>query len=287
MELRHMNNTTTKKMNKLLESRYGALVGSASMTPAKAKRMLAIINESIAAVKNSSAAHSATQEPAYMEMIMVRESVNQYMRDYTPSNAPGAKKAPVLKPVKAAATGRSAVAEMSRGNNYKMITRAVELASRGRPVPSQYMEAFIPLIQQLTKRKLTEGELGKSEVILAANDMVDTVQDIIEDLSRMAYEQLPQLLDSIRDQIGSEQADAFGASVTPTLSTLLDSVRTSRETINGAARSLSGEQAPRDMNLPTAQTDIDMNDPEDDVEDPFGAADAAQGGANAMGREQR
>jgi hypothetical protein len=62
-------------------------------------------------------------------------------------------------------------------------------------------------------RVLTEGEMGKSEAILAAKDMVDSIQDMIEDVSRMQNEQMPALIDTIRDQIGSEQAETFKSQV--------------------------------------------------------------------------
>ena len=97
MELNDINKHTAKKMNKLLESRYGFVVDYDKMTPAKAEKILAVINESIAQVKKSSAAHTAYKDPRYMEMLMVKESVSKYMRDYKPEmNKPGEKSAPKL-----------------------------------------------------------------------------------------------------------------------------------------------------------------------------------------------
>jgi uncharacterized protein YycO len=47
------------------------------------------------------------------------------------------------------------------------------------------------------RTQLNEGEVGNAEVLLAAKDMVDSVQDAIEKVGKMQNEQLPQLLDSV------------------------------------------------------------------------------------------
>lgn len=298
MELNDISKHTAKKMNKLLESRYGFVVDYDKMTPAKAEKILAVINESIAQVKKSSAAHTAYKDPRYMEMLMVKESVSKYMRDYKPEmNKPGEKSAPKLQAAPKP-TLRESIQEMSTGKNYQMIARAVELAAQGKAIPSKYMEAFVPVIGQITARKLTEGELGKSEVILAAKDMVDTLQDMIEDLSRMVNEELPQMMDSIRDQIGNDQAETFSGSVTETLNTLLDSVRGAREQMDASARQLAGEQVAAPMGLGGDQAasaagantigepDLSALDAGGETDD-FGATDAAAGGDLELGREER
>ena len=64
-------------------------------------------------------------------------------------------------------------------------------------------------------RPLTESEIAKSGAILAAKDIVDSFQDMLEDISKMQNEQLPALLDTVRDQIGQPQADAFKGTLTP------------------------------------------------------------------------
>jgi hypothetical protein len=143
-----------------------------------------------------------------------------------------------------------------------------------------------------SRYRLMEDELGQAQAMLAAKDMVDTMQDMIEDLSKMLNEQLPPLTDSIRTAIGSAEADSFKASASSTLSSLLTTVQSSREAMDQAVRSLSGE--PAAVSVPSAGADMDMGEPDlgdDDLdlgdEDDFGASDAAVGGDLPMGREKR
>ena len=153
-------------------------------------------------------------------------------------------------------------------------------------------------------QKLNEGELGTAEAILAAKDMVDTAQDMIEKIGKMQNEQMPALIDSIRDQIGSEQADAFKNSVGQVLTTLSQQVGQAREQLDGAARGLTGEGAPDPMamggapgaedpsmaggaGMPGGGMDMGADMPSGPEDDGFGGADAAAGGPEDIGRELR
>ena len=141
------------------------------------------------------------------------------------------------------------------------------------------------------RSQLTEGEVGNAEVLLAAKDMVDSIQDAIEKVGKMQNEQLPQLLDSIRDQIGSEQADQFKQAVGTTLEGLMSQLQQAREGVDSGVGILTG-QAPQPMELggdelggetPAPASDLDMEEPETDG---FAATDAAVGGEE-LGRELR
>jgi len=154
-----------------------------------------------------------------------------------------------------------------------------------------------------SEQGLFESELGRSEAVLAAKDIVDSIQDMLEKISKVQNEQLPALVDTIRDQIGSEQAEAFKTSISPTLVELYTSLSTARESSDTAVRVLSGEQAPAtDMNLggdtgmtgaagmggmapqaPDSDIDADMSADTDG----FNATDAAVGGEEELGRSRR
>lgn len=170
---------------------------------------------------------------------------------------------------------------------------------------SRWIDAYK---DQQSRRKLKEGELGQAEAILAAKDMVDTVQDMIEKVGKMQNEQLPALIDSIRDQIGSEQADGFKGSVGQVLTSLSSTLGQTREQLDGAARALTGEGAAQPMDMAGGMGGDEMaGDPgmdagmggEEDIAmpsfgpngeeetDEFGASDAAAGGPEELGRERR
>ena len=151
---------------------------------------------------------------------------------------------------------------------------------------------------------IIESEMAKSEAILAAKSMVDEIQDMLEKISKMQNEQMPALLDTIRDQISTEKADGFKNAVSPILQDLAQTLQQGRESADSAARVLAGEQeSGMDMGMgggadlgmgdmgaggmPGADVGAmggDMGAPEGDA---FGATDAAAGGEAELGREKR
>jgi molybdopterin converting factor small subunit len=145
------------------------------------------------------------------------------------------------------------------------------------------------------RTQLNEGEVGNAEVLLAAKNMVDSVQDAIEKVGKMQNEQLPELLDSIRDQIGQEQAEGFKNAVGTTLSTLMQNLQSAREGVDNGVRILSGEQVDNPMAMPGddlsgGDTELPAppaSDLDSDETDGFGASDAAVGGSEELGRELR
>jgi len=168
---------------------------------------------------------------------------------------------------------------------------------------SKYMELML-VKEGLDKwmgseQGLFESEMGRSEAVLAAKDIVDSIQDMLEKISKVQNEQVPALIDTIRDQIGSEQAEAFKGSISPTLTELYTALSTARETSDTAVRVLSGEQlgnTAMDMGGNVEEPGADLGAaPESDLdsdlgappEDGFDATDAAVGGEEELGRERR
>ena len=229
MKLAEMAKTSAKKINKLMESRFGFAINFDSLTVEKAESLSETISANLNKIRHSVDLHTAERNPRYMELLTVQESLNTWLNE--------------------------------------------------------------------RRQQLVEGEVGNAEVLLAAKNMVDSVQDAIEKVGKMQNEQLPQLLDSIRDQIGSEQADGFKNAVGETLATLMQNLQSAREGVDSGVRILSGEQVDNPMSMPGDQADLSGSDtdlpppPTSDLDqdetDGFAASDAATGGAEELGRKLR
>jgi len=145
--------------------------------------------------------------------------------------------------------------------------------------------------------KLHEGEIQQASAIVTAKTMVDRVGRWIEELSGMENDTLLQLGDSIRDEMGQEQAKSFIETVAPAIQSALENLKSARETLSTGVRALTGEEQPAEMlgaePAATGEEDLaavepDAMNPDDEVAgDEFGAADAATGGMETAGREQR
>jgi len=143
---------------------------------------------------------------------------------------------------------------------------------------------------------LNEGEEDKAELVMAAKDMVDRVTGWMEDTAEMQTESMLELADAIRDEMGSEAAESFTNTIKPALEAMYGVMETTRGTLTQGVGMLTGEAEPMDtmgaeepdMDMePTVDGDMDMDMEEPEADDDFGAADAAAGGEDEMGREKR
>lgn len=94
------------------------------------------------------------------------------------------------------------------------------------------------------KKKIYESAMADAEVVLAAKDIADRFQDMVESLGKMVNEELPALTETIRDTMGAEQAEAFNSSAAQTINSALENIRSSKESLDSAARTLAGEEQP-------------------------------------------
>jgi chromosome segregation ATPase len=103
---------------------------------------------------------------------------------------------------------------------------------------------------------LSEGEVQQAQVVLAAQDMVDKLQSMIEDSTEMQFKELPALVDSIKNQIGQEQAAQFNNDAQAALSGLVQNLQGSKQQLEQALGVVTGQgpvaipgAAPEEMGL--------------------------------------
>jgi hypothetical protein len=168
-----LNELKKKNTNKVMESRFGFAVNFDRMTVQKAEGLLETIESGLTKIRNSSAFHSAEKNPRYMELLMVKESVTEWL------------------------DGKVEV--------------------------------------------VVEGEVQTAEALLAAKDITDRLQGMVEDLGEMLNEDLPPLGDSINDQMGEGKGTQYVASASATLQGLLDAMKASKQALDDASKVITGE----------------------------------------------
>ena len=163
---------------------------------------------------------------------------------------------------------------------------------------SERDDTIIDAIDEAVEQ-VNEGAEDAAELVMAAKDMVDRVTGWMEDTAEMQTESMLELADAIRDEMGSEQSEAFVAAIKPALEAMYTTMESTRETLTGGVAMLTGEgQAPEAMGAeepaadpemePTTDMEVDAEAPADDMAgDEFGADAAAAGGEEEAGREKR
>jgi hypothetical protein len=144
------------------------------------------------------------------------------------------------------------------------------------------------LLDQLNK--LLEGDAAEAEITMAARGIVDELQDVVEKLGKIQNDQLGPLADEMAYTHGPEQAEQFKASVDQAIAGLLDSARSTKDSVNSAALVLSGEAPASDMEPATTEIGGDMEDDmKDDIEADLSGGDEASSGEvdEPLGRSKR
>lgn len=98
---------------------------------------------------------------------------------------------------------------------------------------------------------LSESEESKAEIIMATKDMVDRITGWLEDVATMKAEQLLELLDSIREQLGSDVAEQYSQAIKPALENIYSTLESSRQSLSQGLSVVSGGEAPT-MGAPVA-----------------------------------
>tara|TARA_B100001057_G_scaffold234464_2_gene234832 strand:- start:10397 stop:11869 length:1473 start_codon:yes stop_codon:yes gene_type:complete len=207
--------------------------------------------------------------------------------------------------------------------NFSEAKRALELAKSGRSVPAPLMKGFMPIIDKLdtfikggasavtrfnnlqkivgrnesndyasSLRSLLENEMETSEILLASQDIVDTITDMYEKIAEIKSSQVLELVDRMSNELGQQQAQSYQDKINPTLEALEEALGTARQGAQDSVSIVKGESvAPMagDTDIDTSM-DMDMDAGGDaDIEggDDFGASEPAAGGDEIAGRAER
>lgn len=146
-------------------------------------------------------------------------------------------------------------------------------------------QSFVPA------KSIMESELQQAQVVMAAQDMVDQIQGIMEDVSEMQFKDLPALTDAVKNDMGADTAAQFQTQAAAALTNLLAAVQAAKTEMESAQGVLTG-QAPvvpgQEPALPAAgeeeldldlDTEVPAEEPEEESEEEISVAD--------LGRERR
>ena len=93
---------------------------------------------------------------------------------------------------------------------------------------------------KMSGRVLSESEVQQAQVVLAAQDMVDRMQKMLEDVTSMQFKDLPALSSSIQTTIGTNEAQAFNDAAGQSLAVLVDSIQAAKVEMETAQGTLTG-----------------------------------------------
>ena len=236
----------TKQIARVFESYFGSRMKFDQITGKQAQQMLTRVRGVLGETRRQPSFHQSERNPAYLKLLMMEQALTARIReDMVPAPAapaaPGAPAAPaapgvqIKDPKLAAALKKSSAGQTLNPDEQKLVAGAAMMKAENR-----LRNAY---------RMLKESEVQQAQVVLAAQDMVDKMQSMLEDASEMQFKELPALVDSIKNQVGIDQASQFNADATAALTGLVQNLQGAKQQLDQALGVVTGATPPPDAGM--------------------------------------
>jgi len=230
----------TKQIAKVFESYFGTNIKFESLNRSQTRNLLTRVQGLLKEHRSTSARHTSEQNPSYLKLVMLEQALSQRVKENmvppaTQTAAPAQPKPAVAgaaakDPKLAAALKKSQAGQTLNPEEQKMVAGAAMMAQE-----SRLRRAY---------RMLKESEVQQAQVVLAAQDMVDKMQGMLEDVSELQFKELPALVDSIKNQVGIDQATQFNGDASAALSGLMQNLQAAKQQLDQALGVVTGTAAP-------------------------------------------
>ena len=241
----------SRQVAQVFESYFGTKMPVNKLTLREAQVMLKRVRGVIAEHQRSTTRHTSERNPAYLKLVMMEQALAHRVSEDmvppagTPSTAPGAQQNTAQNAAAVVATTKdpalkAALTKASKGQSLSPDEQKLVAGAALMKTEHRLRNAF---------RTLKESEVQQAQVVLAAQDMVDKMQSMLEDTTEMQFKELPALVDSIRNQIGIEQATQFNADATAALQGLVQNLQGAKVQLETALGVVTGQPAPLDTSM--------------------------------------
>lgn len=234
----------TQQIAKVFEGHFDQQVQFDSLNRKQLHSMYRQVRGVLSEVRSSPARHKSEQNPAYLKLMMMEQALAEKIYEDEMADQGGTAPAAGVNPQQAAA-----MAAKQKVDTVKKLETDLEAKKKEvTDLQNQLNTAKTTTTVAEWRRRaqdggyyLSEGEVQQAQVVLAAQDMVDKMQDMIEDSTEMQFKELPALVDSIKNQIGQEQAAQFNNDAQSALSGLVQNLQGSKQQLEQALGVVTGQ----------------------------------------------
>jgi hypothetical protein len=243
----------SKQIAKVFESYFGSRISFDRLTRNQTRMMLSKVRGVLGEHRSTTARHTSQQDPKYLQLVMMEQALSSRLREegvivpgggggapnpgqQSSGSAPGQTTKPATQqeppkdPKVAAAMQKSAAGQQLTPAEQQLVAGAAMAMAESR-LRREY-------------RILKESEIQQAQVVLAAQDLVDKMQDMVEEVSELQFKDLPALVESIKNQVGVDQAMQFNTDATGALAGLLQNLQGAKQQLEAALGVVTGTGGP-------------------------------------------
>jgi hypothetical protein len=239
----------SKQIAKVFESYFGSRIQFDQLSRNQTRAMLVKVQGVLKEHRGTTARHRSETNPKYLQLVMMEQALSSRLQEMQTAIPPGGSVgAPAGAPAQPGAVG--AAAPGTKLPQDPKLAAALKKSAAGQTLnpDEQKLVAGAAMMQaesrlRRTMKRLNESEVQQAQVVLAAQDMVDKMQGMLEDVTELQFKELPALVDSIKNQVGIDQAAQFNSDATTALQGLVQNLQGAKQQLDAALNVVTG-QAP-------------------------------------------
>ena len=286
MKLQELAASPTKQAAKVFESYFGGRIRLNTISRRQTRDLLGRVRGLVQEHRKTPEFHKSETNPTYLKLIMLEQVLTKKMHeDATPMQTAQSGTVPPTGPIstqsgaQAAALASAQQAERKKAIQAQIQIKQKEIADLQKAMNNPAMVAAMENRKHnRLYRRLQESEIQQAQVVLAAQDMVDRVQKMLEDVTSMQFKDLPALADQVKNEVGVEQSVQFNTDANAALGGLVQNLQASKlqleqalgvvtgqgGAVPPAMDALGGAGLPDDGQMDAPEMDAEM--PADDLE---------------------
>jgi hypothetical protein len=240
----------TRQIARVFESYFGKRITMESLNRKQTASMLTKVRGLIREHQGTSQRHFSERNPSYLKLVMIEQALASRLAEMMPAPAaPAAPGAPTAPAAPAAPAGAAKPIDPKLKAAQDKLKKGQPLSAEEQQLVNTNAAAVAENRLRRAYTMLRESEVQQAQVVLAAQDMVDKMQGMLEDVSELQFKELPALVDSIKNQVGIDQATQFNTDASAALSGLMQNLQGAKQQLDAALGVVTGQTPPPDAGM--------------------------------------
>jgi hypothetical protein len=262
MKLQELAASPTKQAAKVFESYFGGRIRLDTISRGQTRELLGRVRGLVQEHRRTPEFHKSEQNPTYLKLVMLEQVLTKKMHEdatmpmgtmATPATSTATSTAPSTAQTAGLQAAQIQQKKKQDQDQMKQIDDQIKALTAQKSQLQQQMNN--PTMENRRNhnrlyRRLQESEIQQAQVVLAAQDMVDRVQKMLEDVTSMQFKDLPALVDQVKNEVGIEQSAQFNTDANAALGGLVQNLQASKQQLEQALGVVTGQAtaAPPGMN---------------------------------------
>ena len=247
MKLLELAASPTKQAAKVFESYFGGRIRLDTISRRQTRDLLGRVRGLVKEHSKTPEFHQSEKNPTYLKLIMLEQVLTKKMHEEVPTAMQSGTVTPSAPVATQSGAQSAALASAQQAERKKAIQAQIQVKEKEIADLRQAMNnpAMVAAMENRKHnrlyRRLQESEVQQAQVVLAAQDMVDRVQKMLEDVTSMQFKDLPALADQVKNEVGVEQSVQFNTDANAALGGLVQNLQASKQQLEQALGVVTGQ----------------------------------------------